>query len=161
MTDNEEEVGIGIKASGVPREEIFLVTKLSNPSHRIAAQALETSLKKLDTDYLDLCTSFPLVFLCPECLDSRSKWTGLMHWPAPMKKGGGPDLEWDWRDTWRSMESLYKQHPEKIRAIGVSNFGTEYLKELLSFATVVPATNQVELHPYVQLVLLCHAGGGG
>lgn len=52
---NEKEVGKGIKESGVPRGDIFLTTKLDNPDHKNAAAALETSLKKLDTDYLDLC----------------------------------------------------------------------------------------------------------
>ena len=52
---NEPEVGVGIKASGVPRREIFLTTKLNNPDHKNAAEALESSLKNLGTTYLDLC----------------------------------------------------------------------------------------------------------
>ena len=56
-TGNEAEVGAGIKASGVPREEIFLVTKLDNIDHKEVPEALEASLKKLDTPYIDLCTS--------------------------------------------------------------------------------------------------------
>ena len=55
--DNEQSLGAGIKASGVPREEIFLVTKLNNTDHKSPADALEFSLKALETTYLDLCTS--------------------------------------------------------------------------------------------------------
>ncbi len=125
---NEKEVGEGIKQSGVPREQIFLTTKLNNPDQRNVASALDASLKALDTPYLDL-------------------W--LMHWPCPMTKEGGADKERDWRDTWRDMEKVYKEHPEKVKAIGVSNFSVSYLRELLKFATVVPAVNQIESHPYV------------
>ncbi|KAJ3859535.1 NADP-dependent oxidoreductase domain-containing protein [Lentinula edodes] len=123
---NESEVGQGIKKSGVPREEIFLTTKLNNPDMGRPKEALEYSLKQLDTPYLDL-------------------W--LMHWPAPMTKEGGADKSIDWLDTWHEMEKLYKAHPEKIKAIGVSNFSVEYLKRLLSNSEVVPAANQIELHP--------------
>ena len=56
-TGNEREVGEGIKNSGVPREEIFLVTKLNNTDHRSSAKALDLSLEKLGTSYLDLCRS--------------------------------------------------------------------------------------------------------
>lgn len=70
-----------------------------------------------------------------------------MHWPAPMTTDGGPDKSIDWLDTWHEMERLYKAHPDKIKAIGVSNFSVEYLNRLLSNTTVIPATNQIELHP--------------
>ena len=60
---NEPEVGVGIKASGVPRSEIFLTTKLNNTDHKNTAQALESSLKNLGTNYLDLCT-YTLVSVC-------------------------------------------------------------------------------------------------
>jgi len=122
---NETEVGLGIKESGVPREEIFLTTKLANSDQKNVEAALFDSLKKLDTPYLDL-------------------W--LMHWPAPMK-GGKADKSHDWLDTWKSMEEVYKKYPEKLKAIGVSNFSVEYLDRLLPEATVVPAVNQIELHP--------------
>ena len=64
---NEKEVGNGIKASGVPREEIFLTTKLNNIDHSNPAEALEQSLKHLDTPYLDLCTIMS-IFLLSEVL---------------------------------------------------------------------------------------------
>ena len=63
--------------------------------------------------------------------------------------GPGPDFEWNWLDTWKAMEELYKTHPDKLKAIGVSNVSNEFMEKLLAVATVVPAVNQVELHPYV------------
>ncbi|EGO03834.1 hypothetical protein SERLA73DRAFT_175491 [Serpula lacrymans var. lacrymans S7.3] len=123
---NEKEVGQGLKASGVPREEIFVTTKLDNPDHRNVAQALETSLSKLDTPYIDL-------------------W--LMHWPAPMTRDGKADKAYDWLDTWKDMEDIHLAHPQKLRAIGVSNFSVEYLERLTKSARVTPAVNQIELHP--------------
>jgi glycerol 2-dehydrogenase (NADP+) len=122
---NEKEVGQGIKASGVPRENIFLTTKLNNPDHKRAAEALEESLSKLGTPYLDL-------------------W--LMHWPAPMFNNTDADRSHDWLDTWKTMEELYLAHPDKIKAIGVSNFSVEFLERLLKEAKVQPAANQIELH---------------
>lgn len=125
--ENEKEVGQGIAASGVPREELFITTKLANSDHGNVEQALEASLKALNTPYLDL-------------------W--LMHWPAPMTAGEeGPDKSKDWLDTWKEMERVYKAHPDKLKAIGVSNFSVPYLERLLKEATVVPAVNQIELHP--------------
>ncbi|KAK7036719.1 hypothetical protein VNI00_011384 [Paramarasmius palmivorus] len=123
---NEAEVAQGIKASGVPRESFFLTTKLNNPDMGHPKEALEYSLKQLDTPYLDL-------------------W--LMHWPAPMTKDGKADHSIDWLDTWHEMEKLYKAHPDKIKAIGVSNFSIPYLERLLANSEIVPAVNQIELHP--------------
>ncbi|KAH9852383.1 Aldo/keto reductase [Lenzites betulinus] len=123
---NEKEVGLGIKDSGVPREEIFLTTKLNNSDQRDVAGSLDRSLKLLDTPYLDL-------------------W--LMHWPAPMTKDGKADKAYDWLDTWKEMERVYKANPDKVKAIGVSNFSVTYLKRLLAAAEVVPAVNQIESHP--------------
>ncbi|KAJ2915023.1 hypothetical protein MD484_g5360, partial [Candolleomyces efflorescens] len=88
---NEPDVGKGIKASGVPRGEIFLTTKLNNTDHGDPAKALEYSLKAL----------------------------GLMHWPAPMHPDDTPDRTIDWLDTWNRMVKLYKAYPEKLRAIDV------------------------------------------
>jgi glycerol 2-dehydrogenase (NADP+) len=73
--------------------------------------------------------------------------SGLMHWPAPMKPTGGADKEWDWKNTWKAMEKIYKEHPDKLKAIGVSNMTIEFFEELLKIAEVVPAVNQIELHP--------------
>ncbi|KAF8270476.1 Aldo/keto reductase [Lactarius quietus] len=124
---NEKEVGLGIKASGVPRSDIFLTTKLDNIDHKDVLGALNKSLGLLGTDYVDLY---------------------LMHWPAPMTY---PDWKADkslnWLDTWKAMEKVYKEHPEKVKAIGVSNVSVAYLEDLLKIATVIPAVNQVERHP--------------
>lgn len=81
---NEKEVGEGIKLSGVPREEIFLTTKLSPSDMRDPNAALAYSLKQLDTPYLDLCA-------CPvfprSCRGTEfSHYVGLLHWPAPLTK---------------------------------------------------------------------------
>lgn len=135
--ENEKEVGEGIKLSGVPREEIFLTTKLNNPDMRDPKAALEYSLKQLDTPYLDL-------------------W--LMHWPAPMTKDWKADKGIDWLDTYKEMEKIYKENPDKIKAIGVSNCSVSYLERLLQHATVIPVINQIELHPscaQTELVKFC------
>ncbi|KAI0261248.1 Aldo/keto reductase [Gloeopeniophorella convolvens] len=123
---NEKEVGLGIKASGVPRSEIFLTTKLNNIDHLDVEGALNNSLEQLGTDYVDLY---------------------LMHWPAPMTKDFKADKSVSWLDTWKSLEKVYTEHPEKVKAIGVSNVSAAFLEDLLKIATVVPAVNQVERHP--------------
>lgn len=137
---NEREVGDGIKRSGVPREDIFLTTKLNNTEHADPLAGLHKSLAALDTPYLDL-------------------W--LMHWPCPMK-AGAPDRSLNWLDTWRGMEAVFRAHPDKVRAIGVSNVSVSYLHELLKAAAVVPAVNQIESHPSLaqeELVQLCRSNG--
>lgn len=147
---NEKEVGQGIRASGVPREEIWLTTKLDNDWHHRVLQAIDESLKNLGVDYVDLY---------------------LMHWPASLDPNDqSKTLEnWDYMDTWREMQKLLDTN--KVRNIGVSNFGITHLERLLSCQTykvcnigfpcrtiisniltsdmkVVPTVNQVELHPY-------------
>lgn len=125
---NEKEVGQGIKASGVPREEIWLTTKLNNTWHKQVPEGIASSLKDLDTDYVDLY---------------------LMHWPSSTipddKKKHYED--WDFRDTWREMQKLVETG--QVKNIGVSNFGISNLEKLLSApdTKIVPAVNQIELHP--------------
>lgn len=108
---NEKEVGDGIKASGVPRSEIWLTTKLDNPWHKRVPEGLAASLEALQTDYLDLF---------------------LMHWPSSTdpndKKKHYED--WDFRDTWREMQKLLGTG--KVRNIGISNFTIRNLEKLLS-----------------------------
>ncbi|KAJ7598850.1 Aldo keto reductase [Mycena floridula] len=138
---NEKEVGNGIKASGIPREEIFLTTKLNNPDMGNPQKGLDYSLAQLDSGYLDL-------------------W--LMHWPAPMTVDGQPDKSVDWVNTWKEMEVIYKANPDKIKAIGVSNVSVEFFQRLLAVATVIPAVNQIELHPSCpqqDVVDLCNEKG--
>jgi len=125
--ENEKQVGEGIRASGVPRSEIFLTTKLNNIDHEDALKALNISLELLGTDYVDLY---------------------LLHWPAPMTKDWKADKSQNWLETWRKIEKVYRDHPEKIKAIGVSNVSAAYLKDLLALPDViVPAVNQLERHP--------------
>lgn len=113
---NEEAVGAAIKKSGVPREEIFLTTKLwiQDAGYEKAKAAFQLSLDKLGTDYLDLY---------------------LIHQPMS-----------DYYGAWRAMEELYDE--KKIRAIGVCNFYPDRLADLCANARIIPAVNQVELHPF-------------
>lgn len=125
---NEAEVGRGIKNSDVPREEIWLTTKLDNPWHKRVAEGIDSSLKSLGTDYVDLY---------------------LMHWPSSTDpnnlKKHSPD--WDYVKTWAEMQKL--PATGKVRNIGVSNFGITHLERLLNDPSckIVPAVNQIELHP--------------
>lgn len=126
---NEKQVGEGIKASGVQRESFFITTKLNNDDHDKVEQALNYSLKQLDTPYIDL-------------------W--LMHWPAPMISPPSlckPNKDLDWLNTWKEMERVHLANKDKVKAIGVSNISAPYLERLLKVAKVIPAVNQIELHP--------------
>lgn len=115
---NEEGVGRALRASGVPREELFVTTKLWNDQQGYdeALRAFDESMRRLGLETLDLY---------------------LIHWPAPRR---GKYVE-----TWKALEKLYADG--RVRAIGVSNFGVGTLERLLAEATVTPAVNQVELHP--------------
>lgn len=119
--NNEREVGAAIRASGVPREEIFLTTKLRNDHHlaRDVDGAFQRSLDALDLGYIDLY---------------------LIHWPMPAVDA--------YVDTWRTFETFAKSG--RTRSIGVSNFTVEHLERLLAETGTVPAVNQVELHPIFQ-----------
>jgi len=125
---NEAEVGAGIKASGVPRSEIWLTTKLDNPWHKRVQEGIDSSLKSLSTDYVDLY---------------------LMHWPSSTDPD---DLskhypDWDFIKTWQEMQKL--PATGRVRNIGLSNFGIRNLEKLLNDPSckIVPAVNQIELHP--------------
>ena len=135
----EPAVGSAIKKSGVPRESIFLVTKIWNNSHapEDVEAALDTSLSNLGTDYVDL-------------------W--LMHWPSSFASGSSlfpKDSNGkvkagtsDYVETYKAMEKVYKSG--KARAIGVSNFSKAEMERLIKETNVVPAVHQLELHPYLQ-----------
>ena len=138
---NEESVGRAIRDSGIPRQKIFVTTKLWNTNHSYdeARQAFEESMEKLGLDYLDLY---------------------LIHWPNP--KPLRENNEWKTRnaEVWRAMEDLYKEG--KIRAIGVSNFLPHHLDALLETARIIPAVNQVRLAPGVyqeEVVAYCKEKG--
>lgn len=116
---NEQGVGRALRASGLPREQLFVTTKLWNTEHQYdkALRAFDDSLASLGLDYLDLY---------------------LMHWPVPSQ-----DL---YTEAWRAMEKLYAD--KRVRAIGVSNFTVQTMSRLLDEFDVVPAVNQIELHPH-------------
>ncbi|MEU3183450.1 aldo/keto reductase [Streptomyces sp. NPDC006923] len=118
---NEEGTGKAIAASGTPREDLFVTTKLWNrdQGYDSTLRAFDTSLKKLGLDYVDLY---------------------LIHWPMP--EAG------TYTDTYKAFEKIYADG--RARAIGVSNFHPEYLERLTGETSVVPAVNQIELHPQLQ-----------
>ncbi|TID21651.1 Aldo/keto reductase [Venturia nashicola] len=125
---NEREVGQGIKDSGVPREEIWITTKLDNPWHKRIEEGITSSLDALGLDYVDLY---------------------LMHWPCSTDpdnlKKHLPD--WDFVKTWAELQKL--PATGRVNNIGVSNFAIKNLEILFkdpSFKTM-PAVNQIELHP--------------
>jgi 2,5-diketo-D-gluconate reductase A len=115
---NEAEVGEAIAASGLPRSDLFVTTKLWNDDqgHANALSAFEHSIERLGDDYVDLY---------------------LIHWPAPSR---GLYVE-----TWKALCEL--KADGRARSIGVSNFTIQNLEEIISATDVVPAVNQVELHP--------------
>lgn len=143
MYSNEDKVGQGLRESGVPREHLFVTTKLRNDCHHDVEAAFDRSLELLNVDYIDMY---------------------LMHWPMATKPNEPyvADESIDYIETWKSMERLIETRAGKVKAIGVSNFSTKTLPHLLEHAKVVPAMNQVETHPYNQtseLVALCQKHG--
>lgn len=119
--DNEFGVGAGMRASGVPREDIRVTTKLWNTDHGAARSvaALHASLDRLGLDYVD---------------------TYMIHWPVPHLR--------KYVETWRALEQLHASG--RIRTLAVSNFTEQHLRMLLDCCAVVPAVNQVEVHPFFQ-----------
>ena len=115
---NEAGVGAGIRVSGVPREDIFVTTKVWNDDHGYdrTLAAFDASLDRLGFDYVDLY---------------------LIHWPVPSR-----DL---YVDTWRALERIVAEG--RARSIGVSNFSPQHLDRLIEETDTVPVLNQVELHP--------------
>jgi len=116
---NEADVGAGLRASGVPRAEVFVTTKLWNDDqgYDSTLRAFDASLDRLGLDYVDLY---------------------LLHWPVAGKR----------LDSWKALERLHSE--KRARAIGVSNFMSRHLDELMTSATVLPAVNQIEVSPFLQ-----------
>ncbi len=121
MYGNEAEVGEAVRQSGIPREEVFVTSKLNNGFHarEDALRAFDGTLDALKFDYLDLF---------------------LIHWPLP-----GIDV--DYVETWKAMEEIYRSG--RVKAIGVSNFKPHHLRRLFSDTEVTPVVNQIEVHPYL------------
>lgn len=130
---NEADVAAGVRASGLPREEVFITSKLweSDQGYDPCLAAYQESLRLMGLDYLDLY---------------------LIHWPLPHKR----------RYSWMAMETLLAEGV--VRSIGVSNYMVHHLEELLGYAKVLPAVNQIELSPYIYkerraVVEFCRAHG--
>ncbi len=119
MYGNEEGVGRAIAASGIPRHDLFVATKVWNDEQGYdgTMAACERSLDRLGLEYVDLY---------------------LIHWPQPRET----------RETWRAMQKLRSER--LVRAIGVCNFLLPHLEELMAFADIPPAVDQVEHHPRLQ-----------
>jgi 2,5-diketo-D-gluconate reductase A len=117
---NEKGVGVGIRVSGIPREELFVATKLDGPyqGDDKALAGLEDSLKRLKLDYVDLL---------------------LIHWPLP-KRG-------KFVSTFRTFKKL--QDAGKVRSIGVSNFKPGHLDTLITGTGLTPAINQLQIDPTI------------
>lgn len=117
---NENGVGTALKQSAVPREELFITTKVWNTDHGYenTIRAYEESLERLGLEYVDLY---------------------LIHWPTPKYD--------NYIDTYKALEKLY--HDGKVKAIGVCNFHIEHLDKILQECTVKPVLNQIECHPYL------------
>lgn len=141
--ENEAGVGDALRASGLPREDYFVETKVWRSSHGYerTLKACKQSLRKLGLDYIDLY---------------------VIHWPGcktgwPLPKGTMCPKDWTpaMRDTgtWRAMEQLYDEG--KVKAIGVTNYSVRHLRQLLKSCRIRPMVNQVEFHPrLVQTELL-------
>jgi 2,5-diketo-D-gluconate reductase A len=120
MYRNEQGVGEAVRESGIPREQLFITSKLNNSFHDpdAAMKAFEQTLATLDIGYLDLF---------------------LIHWPLPAVG--------DFVETWKAMIAMYATG--NVRAIGVSNFQPAHIRRLLDATDHVPSVNQIEAHPYL------------
>ena len=121
MYGNEAGVGEAIKASGIPREELFITSKLNNGFHEpeAARKAFGETLEKLGLDQIDLF---------------------LIHWPLPTRYDG------DFVSTWRTMLEFVEDG--RAASVGVSNFQPDHLDRIVEETGVAPVINQIEVHPF-------------
>jgi 2,5-diketo-D-gluconate reductase A len=122
MYGNEKQVGQALTESGLKRDEVYVTSKLDNGYHEPdeARRAFDATLAALGIDQIDLF---------------------LIHWPLPTRYGG------DFVSTWRTLEEFYRDG--RARSIGVSNFHEHHLRRLFDETDVVPAVNQIEVHPWL------------
>jgi len=122
MYGNEKEVGQGLRASGLTRDEVFVTSKLNNGFHQPeeARSAFARTLADLKMDFVDLF---------------------LIHWPLPTRYDG------DFVSTWKVLEEFHAEG--RAKSIGVSNFHVSHVKRLEAETGTVPAVNQIEAHPYL------------
>ena len=129
-----DQVGVGnaIKASGIPRKEIFMTSKVSLAGYNETLTEMKQILSDLQMDYVDLL---------------------LIHWPGIWGSSNDPSCQSNatsWREcrqsVWRAVETLYKDG--KALAIGVSNFEKNHLEDIIMMNSMIPSVNQVEYHPY-------------
>ena len=121
MYGNERGVGDGLAKAGLPREDVYVTTKLNNGKHRPAdvRASFDESLEKLGLDHVDLF---------------------LIHWPLPTRYDG------DYVSTWEAMIEL--RDSGRATSVGVSNFQPDHLDRIIAETGVVPAVNQIEVHPF-------------
>ncbi len=121
MYRNEKGTGDGVRASGLDRDEVYITSKLNNGFHEpdAARRAMDATLSELGFDHVDLF---------------------LIHWPLPTLYDG------DFVSTWKVLEEFKRDG--RARSIGVSNFQVKHLERLAEECEVVPAVNQIEVHPY-------------
>ena len=121
MYGNEKEVGEAIAASGIPRDELYITSKLDNAHHRPddARRTFEESLDRLGLERIDLF---------------------LIHWPLPTRYDG------DYVSTWHTLAEFVQEG--RARSVGVSNFQPAHLDRIIEETGVTPAVNQIEVHPY-------------
>lgn len=121
MYGNEQGVGEAVRASGIPRDELYITSKLNNTFHRPddARRAFDETLTKLGVDRIDLF---------------------LIHWPLPTRYDG------DYVSTWRTLAEFVADG--RARSVGVSNFEPDHLDRIVEETGVVPVVNQIEVHPY-------------
>jgi 2,5-diketo-D-gluconate reductase A len=125
MYGNEEGVGKAIAAAGLPREDLYVTTKLNNGFHHPddARRAFAESLERLGLDHVDLF---------------------LIHWPLPTRYDG------DYVSTWRTLTEFAGQGGDgRATSIGVSNFEPDHLQRIIDETGAIPAVNQVEVHPFL------------